>query len=296
MRIKFNNLESLQRVSSFVILFNAFVIGIETAIKYNSSFKFYFDIIDALFVLFFTYEISIRLFFSSPLKTLFRDLKVFFQFFRKENKKIAETIDSLETWFWITFDLILVVASWIAFAEHFIKHPEIILILRMLRVFRIFRLFSGLNYIKRIERKIAAVIPTIAIFLILIFLLVYTYAILGMNLYGFQKFDSINYSTLYEAMMGMFQIMTNGWADVHKELRLYTSVHEIVTDFYLVSFFIFSVMITLNVFLAVMTTSIQEKLSSQKVNENKEVEKKMDDLQLQIEQLLNTLNKDKISK
>ena len=124
----------------------------------------------------------------------------------------------------------------------------------------------------------------------------YTYAILGMNLYGFQKFDSINYSTLYEAMMGMFQIMTNGWADVHKELRLYTSVHEIVTDFYLVSFFIFSVMITLNVFLAVMTTSIQEKLSSQKVNENKEVEKKLDDLQLQIEQLLNTLKKDKISK
>jgi len=287
MAAKLNNPEALQRVSSFVILINAFVIGIETAFKFNSSLKFFFDVIDVLFVLFFTYEISFRLIFSSSHKILFRDLKVFISYFKKENKKIAETIDSLETWFWIAFDLILVIASWIAFAEHFIIHPEIILIFRMLRVFRIFRLFSGLNYIKRIERKIAAVIPTITIFLILILLLVYTYAILGMNLYSFHKFDSIDYSTLYESMMGMFQVMTNGWADIHKELRSYTRVHEIVTDIYLVSFFIFSVMITLNVFLAVMTTSIQERLSPQKEGGEKDIEKKLDIIQLQLNQLLN---------
>jgi hypothetical protein len=39
-----------------------------------------------------------------------------------------------------------------------------------------------------------------------------------------------------------------------------TNVSTLVTDFYVISFIIFSVIVTLNVFIAVMTSQIQEKL------------------------------------
>jgi hypothetical protein len=62
-------------------------------------------------------------------------------------------------------------------------------------------------------------------------------------------------------MTSLFVLMTNGWSDTLIELRKVNEVATLVTDIYIISFFLFSVIVTLNVFLAVMTSQIQEKLA-----------------------------------
>lgn len=302
-------LNRLNKISGLVIVLNAILIGIEASIRNSIALNQLYDVIDILFVLYFTYEIIARYRFEDTTIThLLNAIKGAFNHYRtKQHSTELETVsETFETWFWLVFDTVLVVASWIAFAKHFISHPEIILILRMLRVFRIFRIFSISDYIRNIEKKIIAVIPTISIFLVLIFLLIYTYAILGMNLYEFHQFDTIDFSNLYQAMLNLFMLMTNEWSGVLTDLRSYNAINPIITDIYVISFFIFSVMITLNVFLAVMTSGIQDRLNEEKEQKLKQnsteskppedpltLEEKIDHINEQLKRLTEQLNQSK---
>ena len=302
-------LNRLNKISGLVIVLNAILIGIEASIRNSIALNQLYDVIDILFVLYFTYEIIARYRFEDTTIThLVNAIKGAFNHYRtKQHSTELETIsETFETWFWLVFDTVLVVASWIAFAKHFIRHPEIMLILRMLRVFRIFRIFSISDYIRNIEKKIIAVIPTISIFLVLIFLLIYTYAILGMNLYEFHQFDTIDFSNLYQAMLNLFMLMTNEWSGVLTDLRSYNAINPIITDIYVISFFIFSVMITLNVFLAVMTSGIQDRINEEKQQKLKQnsteskhpegpltLEEKIDRMNDQLNRLTEQLNQSK---
>jgi hypothetical protein len=302
-------LNRLNKISGLVIVLNAILIGIEASIRNSIALNQLYDVIDILFVLYFTYEIIARYRFEDTTIThLVNAIKGAFNHYRtKQHSTELETIsETFETWFWLVFDTVLVVASWIAFAKHFIRHPEIMLMLRILRVFRIFRIFSISDYIRNIEKKIIAVIPTISIFLVLIFLLIYTYAILGMNLYEFHQFDTIDFSNLYQAMLNLFMLMTNEWSGVLTDLRSYNAINPIITDIYVISFFIFSVMITLNVFLAVMTSGIQDRINEEKQQKLKQnsteskhpegpltLEEKIDRMNDQLNRLTEQLNQSK---
>jgi hypothetical protein len=299
----------LNKISGLIIVLNAILIGIEASIRNSTSLNQLFDVIDILFVLYFTYEIIARYRIEDTTIThLINAIKGAFNYYRTKqpSSQLERISGTFETWFWLIFDTVLVVASWIAFAKHFIRHPEIILILRMLRIFRIFRIFSISDYIKNIEKKIIAVIPTISIFLVLIFLLIYTYAILGMNLYEFHQFDTIDFSNLYQAMLNLFMLMTNGWSGVLTDLRSYDAINPIITDIYVISFFIFSVMITLNVFLAVMTSGIQDRINEEKEQKIKQnstasdspeeaitLEEKIDRMNEQLKTLTEQINQSK---
>ena len=175
----------------------------------------------------------------------------------------------IEEWLWLIFDGLLVIMGFIALFRHLVEHPQLILLLRLFRVFRIFRIFELNQTLKDIEKKIISVVPTIATFLVLIFLILYAYAIVGMYMYDFQKYETIDFSGVYAAMTSLFVMMTNGWSDTLIELRSHHVVPNIYSDIYIISFFIFSVLVTLNVFLAVMTSQIQDKLA-QEISENHE--------------------------
>ncbi len=66
--------------------------------------------------------------------------------------------------------------------------------------------------------------------------------------------------------------MTNSWSSTLTELRTAENVSSLVSDIYIISFFVFSVLITLNIFLAVMTSQIQSKLEEKidKLNDTEE--------------------------
>jgi voltage-gated sodium channel len=170
---------------------------------------------------------------------------------------------------WLVFDGLLVVMGFIALFRHLVEHPQLILLLRLFRVFRIFRIFELNETLKDIEKKIISVVPTIATFLVLIFLILYAYAIVGMYMYDFEDdFNTIDFSGVYAAMTSLFVMMTNGWSDTLAELRSHHIVPDIYTDIYIISFFIFSVLVTLNVFLAVMTSQIQDKIDKNNSDEH----------------------------
>jgi hypothetical protein len=99
----------------------------------------------------------------------------------------------------------------------------------------------------------------------------YAYATVGMYMYDFQKYDTIDFSGVYAAMTSLFVMMTNGWSDTLVELRSHHVVPNIYSDIYIISFFIFSVLVTLNVFLAVMTSQIQDKLVKDIAEDHKEL-------------------------
>jgi uncharacterized protein YlxW (UPF0749 family) len=99
-------------------------------------------------------------------------------------------------------------------------------------------------------------------------------------------------------MLNLFMLMTNGWSGILNELRAYDAINPLITDFYVISFFIFSVMITLNVFLAVMTSGIQDRLAKEKnqkpqehMMEISELQKEITALKRSIESLREALDK-----
>jgi hypothetical protein len=260
----------INKISAIVILISAILIGTETAFRGNSDIEYIFNYVDVIIVLYFTFEIFYRIrIVDYSFSTFLETIKGYLPF--KKKKEINKSNEALEEWLWISFDLGLVVLSYLSFFRHYFEHPQLLLILRLFRIFRIFRVFELNDSLKRIEKKIISVVPTIITFFVLIVLILYTYSIVGMYLYNFQTFETVDFSGVYKAMTSLFVLMTNGWSDTLFELRKVKEVTTIVTDIYVITFFLFSVIVTLNVFLAVMTSQIQEKLEED-INEIKKVD------------------------
>ena len=120
---------------------------------------------------------------------------------------------------------------------------------------------------------------------------------IGSNIYNFKKYENINFSSIYEAIISLFSCLTNGWENVHFELRQ-TNVNHFITDFYLISFFVSCSMITLNLFLSVLISQIQEKLikkvDKQNSSDTQKIEKLNDSIEVLLEKITsieNRLNK-----
>jgi len=274
--------KNIQKISAYVILICAILLGVETGFNNQPEWLFYFELLDILIIGYFTFELVYRwnkksFNMKDFIPMLWRKISERNSANTKTEEEIGHENFVIEESFWLIFDFTLVFLGYLSFLRHLFDHPELILLLRMFRVFRIFRVFELNDTLKEIEKKIFSVIPTIITFLALIFLIIYSYAIIGMYLYNFQTFESIDFSNLYAALTGLFTIMTNGWSSTLAELRMAENVSTLVSEIYIISFFIFSVLITLNIFLAVMTTQIQDKLG-----------KKMDTLNEKEDDLMKT--------
>jgi hypothetical protein len=128
-------------------------------------------------------------------------------------------------------------------------------------MFRIFSIFPG---IRSIEQKILGAIETVVLFGFFSILIIYVYAVVGMNLFEFNRIGIMNFENLYEAMVSMFVLITNDWADAWRTTRhQYPALPSIVVDIYFFSFIGFAVIFTLNVFIAVMTSQIEQRFSSE---------------------------------
>ena len=264
----------VSRISGIIIIFCAVLLGIETYFQNDTEALRYFKIADMIIVGYFTFEIIYRfVFLNSSIKEVPGALKRKMLNYKDINEQNINDGEIIEEWFWFLFDFILVVLGYLSFMQHLFAHPEAILVLRMFRIFRILRVFELNASLKSIERKIFSVIPTVLTFFLLITLIIYVYAIIGTFLYDFKKFDTIDFSNLHASIVGIFSMMSNGWGDVLNELKNEAiNVSPLVSEIYILSFFVFSVLITLNVFLAVMTSQIQDKIK----NELEAISKKED--------------------
>ncbi len=299
-----DNLNFINKLSALFIIISAISIGIEASLNAKEQFLNVFYILDIFIIAYFSFELVVRIVFNDkPLKQFLPALK---NYLSKEKKSNLEKDRALiEEWMWLIFDGLLVVMGFIALFRHLVEHPQLILLLRLFRVFRIFRIFELNQTLKDIEKKIISVVPTIATFLVLIFLILYAYAIVGMYMYDFRKYETIDFSGIYAAMTSLFVMMTNGWSDTLIELRSHHIVPNIYSDIYIISFFIFSVLVTLNVFLAVMTSQIQDKLAKEIAEDHNELlekdkqilsaeqsqQKEIQELNAKLDAILERLNK-----
>jgi voltage-gated sodium channel len=310
--MKLNNID---KVTGYIIVICAFVIGIETYFRGDNTYNLIFNILDILFVSYFTFEIILRFKFNEiHIKYIPKAFKI--KFFEDSSQTQEEDAGKvLEHWFWLLFDFLLVIGGIIAFFRYFTDHPESLMVLRLLRLSRLFRLFDFNSRLRQIERKILSVLPTVLTFGFLLFLILYVYSIIGMSLYNNSKWELMNFSSLYSSFTSLFTLMSNDWFGALIELKTKaTWINPIISDLYVYSFFIFSVMVTLNVFLAVMTSQIQDKIDgqldiikrkedeislklfkSEKINEDnqEDLDAKMNLILNEIQSIKNELNKRK---
>ncbi len=243
---------------NYAIIAFAIILGLET-FQVNDEWMSLFNFLDYFFLLFFAIEILLRILAEDhPIDffNLFKTRKIVVEGRKKTEFEITEH------GVWNYFDFILIFMSVIGMFANFLVFPGFFQIGRLFRIFRIVRLLEISDHLKEIEKRIVSIVPTVFSFAVLLIILTYIYSIMGMFMFDKQKFASGDFSTIKNSFVTLFQVMTlDNWSDVMKDLRV--NVHEFspfVIECYFVSFVIFTAIIAFNVFIAVMTSQVQERL------------------------------------
>ena len=170
---------------------------------------------------------------------------------------------------WNIFDFSIVVICFMPF------DAEYVAVLRLARVLRVLRLLSVVPKLQILVVALLRSIPSMFYVTILLFILFYIYAVLGVML--FSENDPKHYATLGDSMLSLFRVVTlEDWTDIMyinmygsdnygyevSEMSRYPGiVHSaapIVSVIYHVSFVLFGTMIMLNLFIGVIMTGMQE--------------------------------------
>lgn len=211
-----------QIITTLSIIIYSLIIGIETHLK-DGIWLYFFNTFDQLINFYFVLEISLKLYTEKNKINFFKDR-------------------------WNTFDFIVVLLSLIPLSIF-----ETIAVMRILRIFRILRLISVNGEIKKIILALQKSIPSIANIVILMFIVFYIYAILGVQF--FSDLKSGLWDNFSIAMLTLFRIFTfEDWTDVmYEAMEIYP-----LSWIYFVSFIIINAFVIFNLFVAVIIDKISE--------------------------------------
>ena len=249
------------RLTSIVIILCSIVLGVETAFPAHLAL---FRAIDMGFTVFFVVEIVLRLI-AEP-----NPIEFFKLFSLKKNGKQIQIVFE-ERGFWNCFDFIITAFSVFSLVVHIFEHPEFLVVGRLFRVLRILRLLEVSSELKEVERKIVSIIPTVFSFALLLGVLIYIYSIIGIYLFGHHKYENADFSSLGGAFLSLFTLMTlEGWVDImYQASSNFEGNWYWIVKGYFISFVILTVIISFNVFVAVLTSQVQEKINIKKSAEEK---------------------------
>lgn len=159
---------------------------------------------------------------------------------------------------WNVFDFVIVAVCFFPYADtHFFA---------VLRIFRILRILRMITFFPKLRLLISALlksIPSMGYVVLLLFILFYVYAILGIFIFG--GADPTHFGDLHHAMVTLFKVLTlEGWTDI-MNVHLYgnqlTAPGQIITIgpfFYFASFILIGAMIIMNLFIGVIMNSMDE--------------------------------------
>ncbi len=251
-----------------LILLSAVIIGLET---YPDLAKKHYDLlslVDQLIIALFTIEIALKiisngkkpwLYFSDP---------------------------------WNVFDFVIVAVCLIPFNDtHYFA------VFRILRVLRILRMITVFPKLRLLISALIKSIPSMGYILMLIGVLFYVYAIVGVFLFG--ATDPMHFGDLHHAFVTLFKILTlEGWTDIMnahifgKSVENNMQIISIWPFFYFSSFILIGAMIIMNLFIGVIMNSMEEskKELSQELNVIKYKENDTEELYKHIIERLNELN------
>ncbi len=167
---------------------------------------------------------------------------------------------------WNIFDFTIVVSSFLPIGGHQVA------VLRLIRLLRVLRLIKALPQMRLLVSALLKSIPSMSSIFLLIGLIFYVYGVAATFIFGAN--DPINFGTLTDSMITLFQVVTgDGWSDVMKiqmygcavkgyadnmELCTQSSAQPWVAVPFFVSFILLGTMIVLNLFIGVITNSMSE--------------------------------------
>ena len=139
-------------------------------------------------------------------------------------------------------------------------------VLRALRVLRVLRLVSLLPQMRRVVEALLYSLPGMASIAMLMGVVFFVGAVIATKLFG--AAHPVYFGTLGDSLFTLFAVMTlEGWADIAREVQ---STHPQAYLFF-VPFIVVSVFAVLNLFIAVLTNSMQEMQKEDLVAEEKMV-------------------------
>lgn len=239
-----------------IILINSILIGAETSPIIMNSIGPYIDFIDLFILVLFTLEIILKIF-------VYRT-----DFFKSS---------------WNLFDFFIVAISLVPAAGSFS-------VFRSLRIVRTLRLLKSIPKLRLIIESLLKSIPSIGWITVLLSIVFYTFAVIGVNIFGdgYPKY----FGDLGSAFFTLFQIMTlESWS---------SAIARPIMDgvpfagLYFISFILIATYTTLNIFIAIVVNTMNE-VSLKDLKEEEEhikdfVQEENDKLKLQLNQLEKKIN------
>lgn len=143
--------------------------------------------------------------------------------------------------------------------------------LRAVRLMRIFKLAKSWTQLQHLLKTIWKTMKDVSAFSILLFLFMFIYSLLGMELFGFKaKFNShgfidmddgddpdSNFNNFLEAFTTVFVVLTNdGWTTIY--YNYYRATGSAVSTVYFISLIILGQKVLLNLFLAILLENFDE--------------------------------------
>ena len=209
-----------QRFIIVVIMLNSILIGAETSSLVMNSIGMYIDFFDLLILILFSIEIILKIF-------VYR-----LSFFRSS---------------WNLFDFFIVAISIIPAAGSFS-------VFRALRIVRTLRLLKSIPKLRLIIESLLKSIPSIGWISVLLAIVYYTFAVIGVNIFGdaYPKY----FGDLGASFFTLFQIMTlESWS---------SAIARPIMDgvpfaaIYFISFILIATYTTLNIFIAIVVNTMNE--------------------------------------
>jgi voltage-gated sodium channel len=225
-----------------VILFAGALVGLETSKSISTHYGDWLKLLDRVVLIIFTAEILLKI--AAEGRRPWR-------FF----------LDG-----WNLFDFVIVAVCYLPLQTQFVA------VLRLVRILRVLRLVSVLPRLQLLVGALLKSLPSIGYVALLLSILFYIYAVLGVFLWGAN--DPERFGSLPMAFLTLFQCVTmEGWADImHTQMWGCREVAQngmetacansrgmpIIAPIYFISFIILGTMIILNLFIGVMMNSLQE--------------------------------------
>ena len=178
-----------QRFILFCILTNTVLMGISSTDLPNSSEPAtnFLDVSDKVFLIIFTIESGLQLFYHS--------YKLFLNA-------------------WLTFDLLIVILSWAM---------QNLQVIRGFRVLRALRVIMRVGPIKDLIDALTGVIPRLSAIICLMLLILYIFAVLFTQLFKEHDLSDNYFSRLDYTLFTLIQIMTMDFGDVMRETMTFSS-------------------------------------------------------------------------
>lgn len=232
-----------QNLVVMVILLAAIVVGLETYPAIMARYGVTLRVLDKVIVGIFVVEIALKL------AALGRNWPQFFK-------------DG-----WNVFDFAVVAVCLMPF------NTEFAAVFRLVRILRVLRLISALPRLQLIVGALLKSIPSIGYVGVLLTLLFYVFAVLGVSLFG--QNDPFRFGTLQAALLTLFQIATMenwvelmhtqmygcdrfGYGDEIKHLCNAPRASPIEAVLFFLAFIVLGTMIILNLFIGVIMKGMEE--------------------------------------